>query len=56
MTSHLSKAACEVPDDEGPHPLGRAVVGLVVAGGEREGAQHDAALDLGPEALARVVS
>ena len=30
-----------------------AVVGLVVAGGERVGAEHDPALDLGAEALAR---
>ncbi len=42
----------EVLDDEGAGPLGLRVVGVVVAGGERIGAQHDAALHFGTEALA----
>ncbi len=42
----------EVLDDERPRPLGLGVVGIVVAGGKRVGADHDAALDLGAEALA----
>ena len=40
----------EVAQDERAHPLGLAVVGVVVAGGERIGAEHDAALHLGAEA------
>ena len=42
----------EVLDDERAGPLGLSVVGVVVAGRERVGADHDAALDLGTEALA----
>ena len=49
--SHLSKAVAEVAGDLGAHPLRLAVVGVVVARGERVGAEHDAALHLGPEAL-----
>ena len=41
----------EVLGDLGPHLLGAPVVGLVVAGGERVGAEHDPALHLGPEAV-----
>ena len=37
--------------DDGAHLLGLAVVGLVVAGRERVGADQDAALRLGAEAL-----
>ena len=40
----------EVPDDEGADLLRLAVVGVVVAGRQRVGAEHDAALDLGAEA------
>ena len=42
----------EVLDDERAGPLRLGVVGVVVAGGEGVGADHDAALDLGAEALA----
>ena len=40
----------EVPDDQRAHPLGLAVVGVVVAGRQGVGAEHDPALDLGAEA------
>ena len=43
----------EVALDERAHLLRLQVVGVVVAGGERVRAEHDAALDLGAEALAR---
>ena len=41
----------EVALDEGADFLGAHVVGVVVAGREHVGADHDAALDLAPEAL-----
>ena len=41
----------EVLGDLRAHALGVAVVGVVVAGGERVGAEHDAPLDLRPEAV-----
>ena len=43
----------EVLGDLRPHLLRLAVVGVVVAGGERVGAEHDPPLHLGAEALAR---
>ena len=42
----------EVAAHQRAHLLGAAVVGVVVAGRERVGADHDAPLDLGAEALA----
>ena len=44
------EGALEVAADERPHLLRAQVVRVVVAGGERERAEDDAALDLGPEA------
>ena len=44
------EGAREVLGDLRPHALGAAVVGLVVAGRERVGAEHDPPLDLGAEA------
>ncbi len=41
----------EVAPDQGADLLGPQVVGVVVAGAERVGAQHDAPLDLGAEPL-----
>ncbi len=47
----LGEGGGEVGGDLGPHLLRLAVVGVVVAGGERVGAEHDPPLDLGAEAL-----
>ena len=51
-----SKPLCpervEIALDEGPDLLGLEVVGVVVAGRERVGPEHDPALDLGAETLA----
>ncbi len=53
---HLLEGALEVLLDQGADLLGLVVVGVVVAGGQGVGAEHDAALDLGAELLAtRVV-
>src|ERR1035438_4564605 len=41
----------EVPDDQGAHLLGLAVVGVVVAARQGVGAEHDPALDLSAEPL-----
>ena len=49
--SKRSKAAREVLGDLRAHLLRAAVVGVVVAAGQRVGAEHDAALDLGAEAV-----
>ena len=51
IRSTFSNAAREVVGDLRAHALGGAVVGVVVAGRERVGAEHDAALDLGAEAV-----
>src|SRR2546423_1479150 len=48
---HALEGRPEVVGDLGPHTLRAAVVGLVVAGRQRVGAEHDAALDLGAEPL-----
>ena len=53
ITSTLGERRVEVLPDQRPHLLGLAVVGVVVAGRERVGAEHDPALDLGAEALGR---
>ena len=50
-TSHRVEGGVEVAADEGAHLLGPQVVGVVVAGAERVGAEHDAPLRLGAEAL-----
>ena len=47
----LREGGAEVLGDLRAHALGAAVVGVVVAGGERVGAEHDAALDLCAEAV-----
>ena len=47
----LVEGRLEVVRDLRPHALRAPVVGLVVAGGQREGAQHDPALHLVAEAL-----
>ena len=47
---HLAERRVEVPDDQRPHLLRLAVVGVVVAAGQGVGAEHDPALDLGAEA------
>ena len=52
MRSTSAKARVEVAAHQRAHLLGAAVVGVVVAGRERVGADHDAPLDLGAEALA----
>ena len=49
-TSACSKAAVEVARDQGAHLLRLAVVGVVVAAGQRVGAEDDAALHLVAEA------
>ena len=49
-TSTCSKAAVEVAADQGAHLLGLAVVGVVVAAGQRVGAEDDPPLHLGAEA------
>ena len=54
--SNLGEGGGEVLGDLGADLLRLAVVGVVVAGGERVGAEHDAPLDLGPKPSARVVS
>jgi hypothetical protein len=49
--------ALEVAANQRAHLLTLQIVGVVIAGRERESAEHDAALDLGAEALgARVRS
>ncbi len=48
--SKLLEGLGEVPRDQRPDPLRLPVVGVVVAGGERVGAEHDPALDLVAEA------
>jgi hypothetical protein len=48
---HLGRRASKSCLDEGAHLLGLEVVGVVIAGGEGIGAQHDAPFDLRPEAL-----
>ena len=48
---HLLERGAEVLGDLRPHPLGVAVVGVVVARRERVGADHDPALDLVAEAV-----
>ena len=52
ITSTRSKAALEVAPDQRAHPLGAQVVGVVVARGQGEGAEHHAPLHLGAEARA----
>ena len=55
MKSNLSYGVLEVLGDQRPDLLRAAVVGVVVAGAQRVGAEHDPALDLGAEArLARL--
>ena len=51
MKSTSREGSVEVLGDLRAHPLGAAVVGVVVAGGERVGAEHDPPLDLGAEAV-----
>jgi len=48
---HLLEGAAEVVADEVADLLGLEVVGVVVAGGEDVGSDHDAPLDLGAEPL-----
>ena len=48
--SNVGVGGLEVADDQRADPLGLAVVGVVVAGRQGVGAEHDAALDLGAEA------
>ncbi len=48
----LAEGALEIGGDELPYPLRLQVIGVVVARRQHVGARHDAALDLGPEALA----
>ena len=48
--SKSSKAGGEVAGDQRPDLLGAEVVGVVEARRQRVGAEHDPALDLGPEA------
>ena len=50
ITSQRSNARVEVAPDERAHLLRLDVVGVVVAGRQRVGAEHDAALHLGAEA------
>ena len=52
-TKSHSRSGAKVAGDLRAHPLRLPVVGVVVAGGERVGAEHDAALDLGAETRAR---
>ena len=47
----LAEGRVEVPDDQRADLLRLAVVGVVVAAGQRVGAEDDAPLDLGAEAL-----
>src|SRR5262249_13066011 len=47
----LGESLGEVPGDEGPHLLRLAIVGVIIAGAQRVGAEHDAAFYLGTEAL-----
>ncbi len=51
MKSTPSKGRPEVLGDLRAHALGAAVVGVVVAGRQRIGAEHDPPLDLGAEAV-----
>ena len=51
IRSQLSKGALEIAPDERAHLLSLQIVSVVVAGREREGAEHDAPFDLGAEAL-----
>ena len=46
------EGALEIGADQLPHALRLEIVGIVVAGRQHVGAGHDAALDLGAEALA----
>ena len=50
MKSTCVKTVAEVLDDLCPHPLGTTVEGVVVAGRQSIGAEHDAPLDLWAEA------
>ena len=53
---HLLEGALEIGLDQGAHLLRLAVIGIVIAGGEGVGAQHDAPLDLRAKALAAGVA
>ena len=51
IISQLLERALEVVPNQRAHLLRFQIVGVVVAGRKREGAEHDAALHLGAEAL-----
>ena len=47
----MPEGGLEIPGDARPDLLGLQVIGVVIAGRQHIGADHDAARDLGPEAL-----
>ena len=53
---NLGKRREKILHDQGAHLLGLEVIGVVVARGERIGAEHDAPLHLGAEPFARASS